>query len=54
MLTDYRQKYKEFERTMITHNFKNLEKEVKSIETMNAKFLAEKTKYCKRVGFKTD
>ena len=54
VLKDYRQKYQQFERNMTNHNFKGLEKEVKQLEQMNAKFLAEKTKFCKRVGFKND
>ena len=54
VLKDYRKKYQEFERNLINHNFKTLEKEVKQLEQMNAKFLAEKNKFCKRVGFKSD
>lgn len=54
VLTDYRKKYKEFERSMINNNFKILEKEVKSLDSMNAKFAAEKNKFCKRMGFNND
>lgn len=54
MLTDYRKKYKEFEKSMINNNFKILEKEIKNLDSMNAKFAAEKSKFCKRMGFNND
>lgn len=54
VLCDYRKKYREFEKSMVSHNFKNLEKEVRALEQMNNKFEAEKTKFCKRVGFKNE